>query len=55
MRSKAGFALQAIPAAKAALIAVGGVIPEPTVQPVIYYPALPEIPAPSFPRVAPPE
>ncbi|SRR6266566_1764071 len=55
VRTKAGFALEAIPAAKAALVAEGGVIPAPLTLPVIYYPKLPDIPAPSFPDVAPPE
>jgi hypothetical protein len=54
VRTKAGFALQAIPAAKAALVAEGGVIPAPTVLPVTYYPNLPDVPPPSFPDVAPP-
>jgi hypothetical protein len=55
VRTKAGFALQAIPAANAALIGEGGVIPAPAELPVTYYPELPKIPAPSFPDVEPPE
>jgi hypothetical protein len=55
VRTKAGFALQAIAAAKAALVAEGGVIPASTALPVIYYPDLPVIPPPSFPDVAPPK
>jgi hypothetical protein len=54
VRTKAGFALQAIPAAKAALIGQGGVVPAPTKLPVIHYPELPVLPPASFPDVAPP-
>ena len=54
VRVAAGFALQALPAAKEALLTEGGQIPEPRVLEVVYYPDLPKIPKRSFPDVPAP-
>ena len=52
IRAKAGFALQSIPQAKAALISEGGQVPEPRALEIIRFPDLPTIPPRSFPDVS---
>ncbi len=51
MRVQAGFSLQSLPDAKAALVREGGSIPEPRVLEFVQYPDLPSIPSLSFPDV----
>jgi hypothetical protein len=51
IRCKAGFALQAMPPAKDALIGEGGMLPEPKAVEVVYAPDLPKIPDRCFPAV----
>jgi hypothetical protein len=52
LRVTAGFALQALPPAKAALLAEGATIPEPRILETVTPPDLPVIPPRSFPDVA---
>ncbi len=49
LRVQAGFALQALPAAKSALVEDGGVVPEPRVLDIINHPDLPKVPPIVFP------
>ena len=53
-RVAAGFALQALPDAKNALVVEGGSVPEPRVLEVVDYPYLPTVPEICFPDVPAP-
>ena len=52
IRTEAGFALQSIPQAKAALVNEGGQVPEARALPIVRSPNLPTIPPRSFPDVS---